>query len=488
MKSEEQLAAPAPYTKSPTTADLVERLKAHKTLGEAPIEELSWLATHGEFQTMPAGHALVRKGQQVDEMWILFTGNGAVYIDRGAGSRKTMEWQGGEVTGLLPFSRLTSSIGDAFLDAPTEALLIRRHQFPELIRECPTVLAALVHTMLDRARTFASTDWQDEKLVSLGRLAAGLAHELNNPASAAVRSAKLLTNALTEAHEASHALGGVHLTDDQLERVQDLRDQCLMPVKTGIFSALDRSDREEEITSWLEKHGADDAPAAALVESCVTIGALDDLIAAVPRAAFDAALRWIAAEFNARSLATNIERATGRIHDLVSSVKRFTYMDRATVATPTDIGQSIADTIAVLAAKARAKSVAVTLDIPSDLPRVPAYPAELNQVWSNLIENALDAVGTSGHVSVSAQHLGGPNLVLVSVVDDGHGIPAEIKARIFDPFFTTKPIGEGSGLGLGISDRIVRRHNGHIEVESRPSHTEFRVTLPAGSAARPSTP
>ena len=464
-------------------ASLIERLKAHNALGNAPMAELEWLATHGELRIFEENTQIGRKGDYVNQMWIIFKGGGAVYVDRGSGRRKAMDWRAGEVTGLLPFSRLVTSLGDAYFEAPTEALVIHREQFPELIRECPTVLGSLVHAMLDRARAFASTDWQDEKLVSLGRLAAGLAHELNNPASAAVRSAKLLINALTEAHEASHALGAAHLTDEQLELVQALRDQCLLPVSTGVYSVIERSDREEEIAAWLERHGADPAPAGALVDSCVTRETLDELAASLSGEAFNAALRWIAAEFNARSLAVNVERATTRIHDLVSSVKRFTYMDRATVAQPTDIAQSLTDTVAVLAAKARAKSAAVTLDIPGNLPLVPGYPAELNQVWSNLLENALDAVDPSGQVTVCAEHVPGPHVVVVSVIDDGPGIPDDIKQRIFDPFFTTKGVGEGSGLGLGISDRIVRRHNGHIDVESRPGRTEFRVTLPAVESA-----
>jgi len=163
----------------------------------------------------------------------------------------------------------------------------------------------------------------------------------------------------------------------------------------------------------------------------------------------------------------------------VSAVKRFTNMDRPTVAEPASLAGALADTVMVLGAKARDKSIAVTLDVPPDLPLVPAYGGELNQVWSNLIENALDATGVAGTVVVSARADG--RTVVVRVADDGPGITAENRARIFDPFFTTKPVGQGTGLGLDIARRIVRRHDGQIEFDSRPGHTEFRVILPASS-------
>jgi len=204
---------------------------------------------------------------------------------------------------------------------------------------------------------------------------------------------------------------------------------------------------------------------------------LDELADALPPEVLDVALSSIAAGYATRSLASDIERASTRIYDLVSAVKRFTYMDRATVAEPSSVAQGVIDTVAVLASKAKAKSVMIKLEIPGNLPKVRAFGGELNQVWANLLENALDAVEPSGQIVVTAK-CDGPRIV-VRFVDDGPGIPEEIQARIFDPFFTTKPIGQGTGLGLDISRRIVQRHDGQIEVESRPGRTEFRITLPA---------
>ena len=259
--------------------------------------------------------------------------------------------------------------------------------------------------------------------------------------------------------------------------IDNMRGGTTFPRMTGIFSAIERADREEEVVEWLESHGADPDTAQSLSENGVPVFALDDLARAVPDEALDAALRSVAAGVTTRLLAEDIERAATRIHDLVGAIKRFTYMDRATVREPADIAQGVSDTIAVMASKAKAKSASVRTDIPAALPRVGAYGGELNQVWSNLLDNALDALPEQGgEITVSARPDNGR--VLVRIADNGSGIPADVLPRIFDPFFTTKPMGQGTGLGLDISRRIVLSHEGTIDVESRPGRTEFRVSLP----------
>jgi signal transduction histidine kinase len=460
------------------TAALIERLAQHRTIGSAPVEELAWLAEHGSVRVFVRGELVFARNHVADALNIVLSGHFAIRVDRGAGPRKVLEWRAGDVSGLLPYSRMGLPPGDSVASEPCETLEVNAKHFPELTRRCPNVTAILVHVMLDRARQFVSADLHDEKMISLGRLSAGLAHELNNPASAAVRSAKLLADGLAAMDAAGDAFAAAAPSASTRQAVHGLRELCL--ASPSVFrSPIERSDREDAISDWLGDHGVDTSLAATLAESAVTIEALDQFTAPLAPDALETPLRWIAAGCAARALGAEVESATSRIYDLVAAVKRFTYMGRSPTPEVVDLRQGLQDTLTVLGAKSRAKSVAVSLEVAADLPKVRSFGGELNQVWVNLIDNALDAVGPSGHVSVSAvQELGS---VVVRIIDDGPGIPPELRDQIFDPFYTTKPVGQGTGLGLDIALRLVRRHDGEIDVDSHPGRTEFRVTLPPAS-------
>jgi signal transduction histidine kinase len=345
-----------------------------------------------------------------------------------------------------------------------------------MIRECQDITSILVHTMLDRARVFTSSDLHDEKMVSLGRLSAGLAHELNNPASAIERSAILLDTRLEDFERATRLFGASRLTDAQLVAVDAIRDSCLAAPTRGVLSGIEQAEREEGIASWLAGRGLDVATADALADTSVTFEALERFASAVDGPALDAVLRWVAAGCSVRRLTSEIQESATRISGLVVAIKGFTHMDQATVAEPVDLMQSLDTTVAVLRSKARSKSAAVVVEVEPNLPRARGFVGELNQVWANLIDNALDAIPEGGRVTVSAnrehQH------VAVRIIDNGVGIPDQIRERIFDPFFSTKPMGHGTGLGLDIVRRLVRHNDGEITVESRPGRTEFRVILP----------
>jgi signal transduction histidine kinase len=452
-----------------------DRLSQHRLLVGAPPEQIAWLAARGQLIRLGTGDLLAPKGTRVRGLNIVLSGHMSIHVDRGAGPQKVMEWRGGDATGFLPYSRLDKSPGGVKAEEPTEIFMIPREEIPALIRECYELTSIFVHVMVDRARQFTSSDLQVEKMSSLGKLAAGLAHELNNPASAVARSAQGLKARLSEVERTSRALGAARLSETQQAAVDRARNLCLAAAGTTLGrSPIERSDHEDAIVDWLRRHGADVTAAEALAESAITLDALDQVAGALDGEALRAALGWLVAGCMTYQLASEIETAASRIHHLVAAVKGFTYMDQATMPKPVDVGRGLADTLAVLAGKARGKSVSVNLDVEADLPLVPGFGGELNQVWANLVDNALDAA--KSHVAVAAGRQG--QSVVVRVVDDGPGFPPEIRERIFDPFFTTKPVGQGTGLGLDIARRLVVRHGGEIEVDSRPGQTEFRVTLP----------
>ncbi|BCS34513.1 sensor histidine kinase [Luteitalea sp. TBR-22] len=461
-------------------SELVDQLTTHTVLSAAPREELAWLADHGVVRQLATGDVLSARDATVAGMYVLLAGHIAMFVQRPSGREKTMEWRTGDVLGALPYSRLSSPPGDTIAQEPSTLLAIDRSLFPALIGECHQVTAILVHRMVDRARLFTSSDLRTEKMASLGKLSAGLAHELNNPAAAIERSAAVLDDRLAQAERATRVLCKARLDEEQLAAIEAMRSSCLASRAGGVLSPLQRAEREETLADWLAAHALDETLSPLLAETAVTLDALDRIAGQVDGDALDAVLRWAAAGCAVRELASEIQEAAMRITGLVQAVKGFTHMDQATMAEPLDLPTNLANTVTVLKSKARRKEVAVAIDVEPGLPRVLGFVGELNQVWSNLIDNALDAVATGGRIDVTARCES--THVVVRVIDDGPGIQPDVQARIFEPFFSTKPVGQGTGLGLDIVRRLLQHNDATIEVESVPGRTEFRVRLRVAAA------
>jgi signal transduction histidine kinase len=429
----------------------------------------------GSVETLEPGAVLTPSTGPVKGLFIVLEGHLMIRVDRGSGPRIVMEWHGGDVTGMLPYSRIKAPPGDVVAEERTTLLVIPAADLSRMIHECDELTAVLVHVMVDRARVFKSSELLDEKMASLGRLAAGLAHELNNPASAVERSAKTLAAELGVLEDATKKFCALNLSDAQCLTLSGF----LADDGRRALSPLERSDRLDEIDAWLSSHDVTGVDAEPLLESGIHLEALDRLVSLVGRDKVGIVLAHMASAQAVRQLAAEIETAASRIHSLVAAVKGFTYVNQQSTLQPITIGRGLSDTVTVLRSKARAKSVAVDVVVPADLPAVDGYGGELNQVWANLLDNAIDAT-PGGHVRIDASTDAGH--VVVRVTDDGPGIPEGIKNRIFDPFFTTKDVGQGTGLGLDIARRIIQRHQGTIDLHTSSSGTEFCVTLPVSKS------
>ena len=467
------------------TDDVVDTLRSIQTYALVPRAELEWLAARGTVVTVGAGEVLRDIDEPIDDMWILLAGRASAHVRKAGGAswRKFFEVGPGFCLGLMPYSRMRTSPVRIVMEDDASVLAVSQKHFPELVRECQELTAALVHHMLDRTRDYRTAQVHDERMQSLGRLAAGLAHELNNPASGATSHARSLVRLLDELQAASRALSAAHLSDDQLTALDRMRQLC---VDTGQpRRSIEIADREDEFSDWLEQRDIDPTLASGLANANVTVAALETLARALPAATLGIALQWAASDAAVRYAAAQIMTATNRIHALVGAVKGFTFMDREGVPESVDIARGLANTVAMLESKVRAKSVNVRVETAPDLPTIYAYGSELNQVWEKLIDNAIDAVRSQGNVTVTATRRG--DSVVVRVIDDGPGITEEHRARIFDPFFTTKPVGQGTGLGLDVARRCVQLNDGDIDFTTQPGHTVFRVRLPvAGVKPTPS--
>jgi signal transduction histidine kinase len=448
--------------------------------------QLDWLRAHGERMVAQADEVIVRPGDPAEFMYVLLSGS--FQWTFGAGGQNTVitESRVGAVGGMLPYSRAVRNNGSAVAIEESTALRVHKDRFHEMLHQIPPLGQRLVSIMSDRVKRSTQFVDQREKMSALGKLAAGLAHELNNPASALKRTASELVERMNRIQKVAPELMVREVRKEDIEAAVKFRDHMVKREGTENLSSVARGEREDEVADWLEEHNLPEpwVMAEQLVSMGVTVRELDEFADAVKAdgATLPLALQWIEGSAVAYLLVREILSAADRISHLVSSIKVHAHMDRNPDKQEIDIRDGIESTLTILGHKLRKKSIIVKRDF-GDTPNVPAYPGELNQVWTNLIDNAIDAMDEGGTLTISTAREGA--CVCAKVSDTGHGIPPDVQKRIFEPFFTTKAIGEGTGLGLDIVHRIVTiQHGGDIEVKSAPGNTTFTVWFPLTAKSR----
>ncbi|MGH9405840.1 MAG: sensor histidine kinase [Terriglobia bacterium] len=454
---------------------IVTELRAVDIFADLPDDQLAWLAERFEEVRLEAGEIFMRQGDTIEYLYVLIEGE-LRWQRNDTPDGPSFSVRAIQVTGLLPYSRMIRAQGTGRAVLPSNLLRLHKDHFPQMLSRAPELGKRLVALMSDRIRETTRLETQHEKLMALGKLSAGLAHELNNPASAARRAASGLLEALEAVRDASLRLLQYPLTNMQREAIAHFEMEAARRAPATSSDPLVVSDREERLTRWLEDRGTAEPwkIASILAESCVEPTELDGLAAEIGSAVTGPALARISRILSIYGLVREIDNSTRRISELVAAVKEYSYMDQ-TSSQEVDVRRGLDNTLLIFGHRLKS-GVTVVREYAPDLPRICARGGELNQVWTNLIDNALDAMGDKGELRIrTATEPGG---ILVEVGDTGAGIPPEILPRIFDPFFTTKGVGEGTGLGLDTACRIIRNHHGTIRAESKPNDTRFQVRLP----------
>jgi signal transduction histidine kinase len=445
---------------------------------DLPDDQLDWFISQSQELRLKAGETYSRQGDPADAMFVILEGRtqGRGEVN---GEIIAFDLEPGDVTGVLPFSRMKQFTVGQRAEVDSRALRFPSSLFPELIQKMPELTKRLVGLMSDRIREVTRLEQQRDRLASLGKLSAGLAHELNNPASAAKRAASQLREMIKKIKTASVELGKRDLSPAQKTEIEKL--EALFTQKDVVPpDALTITDLEDQIDSLLRSHGQNDLwqLAADLARRNIKPEILESLFATLDSDAARAALVRIAASVEVAVLLHEIESSTSRISDLVGAIKEYTYMDQSRVQN-VDVVKSLETTLTILNHKLK-QGVAVQRDYQRVPLLVNSFGSELNQVWTNIIDNAIDAMRGKGELRVRTYR--DDDCVVVEIADNGPGISPEVQPHIFEPFFTTKGVGEGTGLGLDTVQRIVKKHRGNIQVNSKPGETRFQVWLPLADA------
>ena len=460
-------------------AEMIAALSKIAELDGLSNEEYAWIADHCTERMGGEGAMVFCENEPCYHLNFIVRGEVHVHR-RNSGPVALYIGRTGRLTGKLPYSRMKTWGGDGYASGDLWVLDLHEDFFPAMLQAIPSMAQRCVSVLLDRVREFTRADEQTAKLIALGKLAANLAHELNNPASAARRAATAISEISDAEEDAKYQLGHLCRSREELEFCRDWMRQALTFARAGAAGSknapqLAANDREDELLRWLEANEVPDAwtIAPVLAEAALPVDALAALVASVSAEVLPLAITNFAAALQRNRAASTIVDSTSRIFDLIAAIKDYSYMDQAPIQ-DVDLAQSLDNTLAML--QSRLAHVSVEREYAADVPTIRAFGSELKQVWTALIENALDAMHDRGILRLSTA-VKGP-MVFVEIGDNGPGIDAALRPRIFEPFFTTKPVGHGLGLGLDMVQRIVSKHFGSVSVESKPSATCFQVRLP----------
>jgi signal transduction histidine kinase len=439
---------------------------------------LEWLANHFEVHCYESGDIIVHEGSPAKDFMVILEGE--MHFRRPLDPYAPVFVRGaGQPTGVLPFSRIKVIGGRGTAVGRTRIAVMPATELRELVYRAPNLAQKLVGEMTDRTREMARSEERTAKMLALGKLSAGLAHELNNPASAAQRSASLLREALVNRRAEAIALhGAVFPAEAQalLTRLSETIAECGGGTQT--MDALERADLEADLADWLAERNFPSDLAGDLLDAGIRTEHLSPLFKLLNPENSLHGMRILVYDHQILCFAREIEEACHRITDLVQAVKSYSYMDKTPIA-DVDVERGIDITLRMFQHQLK-HGFEVRRQFAGNLPKIPANGSELNQIWTNLIDNAISAMNfqQNGEKILTIRTVLEPQNLLVEFADNGPGIPPEVRGRIFEPFFTTKPVGEGTGLGLDIVDRIVRSHQGSINVNSQPGHTAFQIRLP----------
>jgi signal transduction histidine kinase len=457
----------------------VEELKAISALQNVPDDQLQWLIDSGEVAEYQPGERMFDKGQPINTTFIILEGSFRICAMQAGRMREIAIMRKEAISGFLPFSRGTNYFGYAECVKPARVFKCDAEKMKTGIRLHYELTEALVHTMTSRVRDMTSIQQQNEKMFALGKLSAGLAHELNNPASAISRGASSLQGQIKRLPLLFKDVAGLNITPEKIDTINQILISKTHQTDRPVLTMMERADKEDELADWLADHGIKDYDVAEnLIEFGFTTDDLDHMNNCTPSPQLNVVLSWMNSYLLEEKMVMDIKESSQRISELVQSVKTFTHMDKDSSRQLLDIHAGIRNTITMLDYKLKKGKIKLVQNFDENLPQVKAMAGELNQVWTNIIDNAIDAMEANGEGILEITTLQDREFARVTIKDNGPGIPAEMQSQIFDPFFTTKDMGKGTGLGLDVVNRIVRQHNGSVKVTSSPGSTEFEVCFP----------